>query len=183
MLVVNSALVLVDIQNDYFPGGRMELHQPLAAAEQAARVLAHFRTTGAPVVHVRHVATDADATFFLPDTPGAEIHPLVAPASGERLITKHSPNAFLGTDLKAQLNDLGVSTLVIVGMMTHMCIDSTTRTASDEGFDCVVVGDACATCAQRFADVDVDAPSVHAAFLAALAGTFATVVSATEFLA
>ncbi len=183
MLVVNRTLVIIDIQNDYFPGGRMELHESIAATEQAAQVLAYFRTADWPIVHVRHVATEADATFFLPDTAGAEIHPLVAPAPDERVITKHSPNAFLDTDLKAQLDKLGASELVIVGMMTHMCVDSTTRAASDAGLDCVVVGDACATRAQHFAGVDVDAPSVQAAFLSALSGTFATVTTTEKLIA
>jgi len=180
---VTTALLLVDLQNDYFPGGRMELHDADAAVQQAARLLAHFRSTGAPVVHVRHVAVESDATFFLPDTEGVEIHRLVVPGAGEALVTKHTPNSFLGTDLKERLATMGVTNLVIAGMMTHMCIDSTTRAASDEGFECVVVADACATREQSFAGVRVDAVNVHAAFLAALSGTFATVLPLSEVLA
>lgn|SRR5487761_2530705 len=182
MLDVTTALILVDIQNDYFPNGRMELHRTEAAAQNARLVLEHFRTFGRPIVHIRHVALDDDATFFLPETDGVEIHHLVAPLEGEDIVTKHTPNAFVGTDLAAKLASYDVDDVVIVGMMTHMCIDSTTRAASDLGFSCTVVADACATRAQTLGDVTVDAPAVHAAFLAALSGTFADVRTAVEIV-
>ena len=172
---MNTALLLIDIQNDYFPGGRMALAGPDAAAAQAAALLARFRATGRPVVHVRHVADDPDATFFLPDTDGALIHRSVEPAPGEAVVVKHHPNAFLDTTLDAHLGSLEVRSVVIVGMMTHMCVDSTTRAASERGLDCVVAADACATLDQTFGGVRVGADLVHAAFLAALDGTFATV--------
>lgn len=179
---MTTALLLIDIQNDYFAGGRMALHEPDHAARQAASVLAHFRATGRPVVHVRHVADRPGATFFLPDTDGALIHRSVAPAPGEVVVEKHRPNSFLGTDLAAQLESIGATSLVIVGMMTHMCVDSTTRAASDHGFDCVVVADACATRDQTFNGLRVEAASVHAAFLAALDGSFAAVQSTAQVL-
>jgi nicotinamidase-related amidase len=179
---MTTALLLVDIQNDYFPGGRMQLHNSDAAAKQAQRLLAHFRSTNQPVVHVRHVATEPDATFFLPDTEGVEFQTLVAPEPGETVITKHTPNSFHETRLRQHLDAIGVHCLVIAGMMTHMCIDSTTRAASDEGFDCVVVADACATRSQTFGGLTVEAESVHAAFLAALSGTFASVQPLAEVI-
>ena len=171
-----TALVLVDMQNDYFPGGRMELHGADLAVGNAANLLTHFRHHDWPVVHVQHVATEPDATFFLPATPGVEIHRLVAPVTGEPVVVKHHPNAFLDTDLYDHLA-VGDGSLVIVGMMTHMCVDSTTRAASDAGFTCTVLSDACATRHQTFEGTEIPAPQVHAAFLAALSGTFATVSS------
>lgn len=180
MLVVTTALVLVDIQQDYFPGGRMELHQSEAAAVTAGRLLRRFRSAGLPVVHVRHVSEESNAGFFLPDTTGIEFHPEVRPEPGELVITKHTPNSFVRTGLGGHLASIDVRTLVIAGMMTHMCVDSTTRAASDEGFECVVVSDACATCDQSFAGTTVGATLVHAAFLAALDGTFATVSTLDE---
>jgi len=175
MLVVTQALLLVDIQRDYFPGGRMELHRSEAAAVQAGLLLGRFRSAGLPVVHVRHVSEESDAGFFLPDTTGIEFHDAVRPSPGEVVITKHTPNSFVRTDLSEHLFSMGVETLVIAGMMTHMCIDSTTRAASDAGFECVVVSDACATCDQVFEGTSIGATAVHMAFLAALDGTFATV--------
>ena len=180
---MTTALLLIDIQNDYFPGGCMALVGPDAAAERAAALLARCREHAIPVVHVRHVSDRPGATFFLPDTDGALIHPSVEPAPGETVIEKHRPNAFLDTTLDGHLETLGVTRVVIAGMMTHMCVDSTTRAASERGFDCVVVADACATRDQVFAGVHVAADQVHAAFLAALDGTFATVSSSNDVLA
>jgi len=179
---MTTALLIIDIQNDYFPGGRMELHGADAAGLQASRLLAHFRSSGQPTIHVRHIANDPAATFFLPDTVGAEIHPLVKPEQGEMVITKHTPNSFHETDLKAHLDAHGIDRLVIAGMMTHMCVDSSVRAASDAGFECVVVADACATREQTYAATTVAAESVQAAFLAALSGTFATVRSLSEVI-
>ncbi len=179
---MTTALLLIDIQNDYFAGGRMVLSGPDAAARQAATLLAHFRSTARPVVHVRHVALRPGATFFLPDTEGAAIHSLVEPLAGETVIEKHQPNSFLETGLEAHLGSIGATSLVIAGMMTHMCVDSTTRAASERGLDCVVVSDACATKDLTIAGVSVEAGSVHAAFLAALDGSFATVQSTADTL-
>ncbi len=179
---MTTALLLIDIQNDYFPGGRMELVGPDAAAARAATLLARFRATGRPVVHVQHVADRPGATFFLPDTDGALIHRSVEPAPGEIVVVKHRPNSFLDTALDAHLESLGVTAVVIAGMMTHMCVDSTTRAASERGLDCVVAADACATKDQTFDGVRVSADHVHAAFLAALQGSFATVESSATVL-
>lgn len=90
------ALLLVDIQNDYFPGGAMELVGPVEAAENARRLLDAFRQQKRRVIHIQHIATRPNATFFLPGTPGAEIHPLVAPLQDEVVLQKHYPNSFRG---------------------------------------------------------------------------------------
>lgn len=180
---MTPALLLVDIQNDYFPGGAMELAGSPEAAVQAANLLRTFRSRDLPAVHVQHVSTRPGATFFLPDTPGCEIHGSVAPAPGETVFRKGYPNAFRETGLLAHLRELGVSSLVIAGMMTHMCIDSTTRAAADLGFRCLLARDACATRALAFGGAVVAAEIVQAAFLAALDGPFATVSSAGEICA
>ena len=179
---MTTALLLIDIQNDYFPGGRMALTGPEAAADRAAALVARARAIGIPVVHVRHVSDRPGATFFLPDTEGALIHHAVEPAPGETVIEKHRPNAFVETTLADHLEAIGATEVVIAGMMTHMCVDSTTRAANERGLDCVVVADACATGDQTFNGVHVAADLVHAAFLAVLDGTFAAVVSSSDVL-
>jgi nicotinamidase-related amidase len=180
---MTQALLVIDIQNDYFPGGAMELVGSPEAALQAKRLLERFRAEGLPVIHIQHVATDADATFFLPNTHGAEIHESVTPTSDETLFTKHHPNSFLETPLLGHLRLHQISQLVIVGMMTHMCIDATTRAAADHGFDCFLVQDACATKALEFNGVRVSAEHVQAAFLASIDGTFADVITTSAQLA
>jgi len=96
---MNAALLIIDIQNDYFPGGRMELVGSVAASLRARALLEAFRARGLPVIHVQHVSTRPGATFFLPDTDGVRIHENVRPAPGETVPTKHFPNAFRETAL------------------------------------------------------------------------------------
>lgn len=179
---MRTALLIVDVQNDYFPGGRNELAGPIPAAANVRKLLDAFRERKMPVIHVRHESTRRSATFFLPGTPGAQIHDSVKPLDGEIIVTKNFPNSFRNTELLPLLRDQGIEQLVVCGMMTHMCIDSTVRAAHDNGFNCIVAHDACATKDLLFSDIRVPAVQIHRAFLAALNGTFATVKSASEAL-
>ena len=172
-----SALLLIDIQNDYFPGGTMALAEPEAAGRTAAVLLARFRAAGRPVVHIRHEAAHPGATFFLPGTPGADIHACVAPLPGETVILKHWPNSFRDTGLGEALAACGVKRLAVAGMMTHMCVDATVRAAFDLGYAVTVAADACATRDLVYAGRAVAPADVQAAFLAALGAVYAEVVA------
>lgn len=172
---MTRALIIVDIQNDYFPGGALPLSGSVAAGEKASEVLSHFREAEQPIVHIQHVQLEPDASIFAKGTVGVEIHPLVQPRDGETHFVKHTPNSFVGTPLLQHLRDLNVNDLVVVGMMTHMCIDSTVRAAFDHGFSIDLVGQACATYEQTYNGFTLPAEMIHATFLAALDGTFATV--------
>ncbi len=166
-----TALLIIDIQDFYFPGGKVPLVEPEAAAENARRVLAAFRAEGNPVVHVRH---DFE--------PGGSIHASVAPIEGEKVFTKTEVSCFNGTQVLAHLKEVGVERLVIVGMQTHMCLEAATRAAHDLGFECVVIGDACATRNLKYGDRTVPAADVHTSTLATLDGTYAKVVDTEIFL-
>ncbi|WP_163868820.1 cysteine hydrolase family protein [Myxococcus eversor] len=179
----NAALLLIDIQNDYFPGGRFELDGTDAAATQARAALDFFRERDVPVIHVRHESPQPGAPFFLPGTPGAQIHSRVEPRPGEAVVLKHFPNSFRETDLQERLRALGVKHLVVTGMMTLMCVDATVRAAADQGYTVTVLPDACAARALEFNGQKVSAPDVHAAFLAALGMGYARLVPTAEFLA
>lgn len=174
---MKRALLLVDIQNDYFTGGAMQLAGMEAAAGKASSLLQVFRERSEPVFHVQHVSKRPGATFFLPGTSGVEIHPAVEPLPAEPVITKVFPNSFRGTNLDDLLKKQEVGHLVICGAMSHMCIDATTRAAFDLGFKCTVVEDACATRNLAFKGETVPAWAVHGAFMAALQGIYAEVVS------
>lgn len=180
---MTQALLLIDLQNDYFPGGTLPLVGSDAAVGQAARALARFRQELRPVIHVQHLSLRPGATFFLPDTPGAAIHPRVTPQVGETVVRKHFPNAFRETTLASVLAEQGVSELVIAGAMSHMCVDATVRAAADAGFKVTVLADACATRDLVFRDRTVAAADVHAAFMAALAGLYARVLDTEGWLA
>jgi nicotinamidase-related amidase len=178
---MNTALLLIDLQNDYFPGGTMELVGADQAVAQAARLLNSFRARSLPIFHVQHIAKRADATFFLPGTRGADIHQAVKPMGSEPTMVKHFPNCFRETTLLEALRAADVSQLVVGGMMTHMCVDTTVRAASDLGFSCRLAADACATRDLVLDDQRVEARQVQLAYLAALHGSFAS-VQTTEVL-
>lgn len=180
---MTRALLIIDIQNDYFPGGAYPLVGADAAAESAARALAAFRASGDPVLHVQHVWDAPDALFMRPGTPGVEIHAAVRPRDGEAVLQKSEPNAFLGTDLAARLAALAPDELAVAGMMTSMCVDSTVRATAERGLSVRVLHDACAAPDLEFGGVRVPGDAVHAAFVAALADGFAAVSSVDEYLA
>ncbi|MBU1612260.1 MAG: cysteine hydrolase [Proteobacteria bacterium] len=178
-----TALMIIDLQNDYFPGGSFPLPGAAPAGAKAAQLLAAFRQQGRPVVHVQHESLAPGSTFFLPDTEGVAIHASVRPQGDETVIIKQRPNSFLGTGLEALLRERGIKSLVVCGMMTNMCVDAGVRAASDMGFACQLVHDACAAADLSFGGVDVPAAKVHAAFVAALGFGYAQVVSCEEYLA
>jgi len=179
---MTRALVVVDIQNDYFPGGANPLDGPEAAAGKARSLLDAFRASGEPIVHVKHIWDAPDALYLRPGTPGGEINDAVRPDPGEAVVEKAFPNAFLETPLDRRLKDAGVDQLLVCGMMTSMCVDATVRAAVDLGYDVAVAHDACATMALEFGDRRVAAADVHAAFLAALADGYASVGPAADLV-
>ncbi len=179
---MQTALLLIDLQNDYFENGAMPLFRAEDAVQQAARVLKSFRAKHEQVVHIQHIATRSTATFFLPDTVGAEMHLSVKPEHNEAVIVKHYPNSFRETELLETLQQKGITHLVVCGMMTHMCVDATVRAAKDLGFEITLIGDACATRNQEWNNEEVPAAMVHTSFLSALSYFYANVVTANNFL-
>jgi nicotinamidase-related amidase len=179
---MSTALILIDIQKDYFPGGRKELVGGIEAAGAATRLLTEFRRASWPVYHIQHISTQSGATFFVPGTAGVEIHPSVTPLPSETVITKHYPNSFRETDLLEQFKTNGIDQLLICGMMTSMCVDATVRAAFDLGFACTVAQDACATLDLSFNGDTISARQVHGAFLAALGAVYAKVRSTDDIL-
>jgi nicotinamidase-related amidase len=178
---MKTGLILVDIQNDYFPGGNMELVGISAAGQKAGELLSFFRDNSWPTFHIQHLSVRPGATFFLPDTVGAEIHDYIKPYAEERVIQKHYPNSFRETSLLEELKQQEVSKVVICGAMSHMCIDATTRAAFDFGFECTVIQDACATRDLEFGGQQIAAGLVHGSFMAALGSAYARVIAASEF--
>lgn len=178
---MQQALLLIDIQNDYFADGLMPLVNPEAALKNTAKILADFRNEGLAVIHVQHINAHPEATFFLPDTEGVKIHPELEPLPNEPVVTKHAPNGFFETTLLDLLCQNDISELVVCGMMSHMCIDTTVRAAKDYGFKVTLLFDACATKDLFFENQIVPAETVHRTFMAALNGMFAEVIHTTDF--
>jgi nicotinamidase-related amidase len=165
---MKTALLVIDIQKDYFPGGKFPLVNPLAAAKNAYMLLQCFREHGGHHVHIQHISLKPDATFFIKGDSGSDIHDSAAHFEGEPIVYKHEPNSFLNTNLLEMLKGWGIERVVITGMMSHMCVDATARAASDFGFKVIVAEDACATRDLKFGDSVVPADHVHMAFMSAL---------------
>jgi nicotinamidase-related amidase len=179
---MNNCLISIDLQNDYFPGGAMELVGIEEAATNARILLDEFRKTKSSIIHIQHISARPGATFFLPETRGAEIHHMITPIGDEPVVIKNFPNSFRNTSLLEMLKKEKSDNIVICGAMSHMCIDATTRAAFDLGFNCIVVEDACATKDLIFKSKIIKASDVHASFMAALSAPFAKVISTGEIL-
>lgn len=179
---MKEALVLVDIQNDYFEGGRYTLFQSDLAGNKANEVLQYFRSSSKPVIFIQHISTKPNAKFFLPDTSGCEIHACVKPKDNDKIIVKHFPNSFHETELHKVLQELGVEHIVVCGMMSHMCIDTTVRAAKDLNYSVTIIEDACTTRNLEWKEEVIPALTVHRSFMSALDGTFGEVITAKEYL-
>lgn len=179
MIMENTALIIIDIQNIYFTKGPYLLDQPEKALKQAKKVLDEFRIKKLPVIHVKH-------EFHLKDYDESNeylnrIHEILTPTKDEKIVTKKCPNAFLGTDLLEYLQQLEIKQLVIVGMMSHMCVDTTVRACQDYGYQVTVLEDACTTMSLSWNGKEMNAATVHAAYMAGLKGAFAKVIKTDEF--
>jgi nicotinamidase-related amidase len=180
---MNKALVLIDIQNEYFPGGKLELARPDAAAARARAALDVARERGLEVIHVRHENPDPAAARFRSGTPGVEIHSSVAPLAGELVVVKNKVDSFAGTGLEARLREKGIGELAVCGMMTHMCVDAFLRAATARDYPCVLLSDATATRDLEWGGRKVAAADVKAAFYAAFAFFGARLVGAGDWAA
>ncbi|MDR2915148.1 MAG: cysteine hydrolase [Tannerella sp.] len=177
-----KALLIIDLQNDYFEGGTNTLVGSWEASLNAKALLNDFRSKSLPVVHIQHFSTRPGSTFFIPGTRGVEIHENVTPIDGEKVIAKNYPNGFRETNLLDYLQSNHINDLVICGMMTHMCVDATTRAAKDFGFSCTVIGNACATRNLEIQGETVVASEVQKSFLAALNYFYSTVMDTKDYL-
>lgn len=166
-----EALLLIDIQNIYFTPGPLLLYKPIQTAKNARVLLDKFRMEGKAVIHVKH-----DFKIL------AEIHKIVKPLPNEKIICKKNPNSFLNTDLQKYLTVQGIEKLIVVGMMSHMCIDTTVRACQDYGYEVVVIEDGCTTQCLKYNGRKIDAETVHNAFMASIDGMFAKVMKLEEFI-
>ncbi|SOU86786.1 cysteine hydrolase family protein [Tenacibaculum dicentrarchi] len=182
MKEMKTALILIDIQNDYFKGGKMELHNPEKAGDNAKKILEYSRKKNKTIVHIKHISSRPNSTFFIPKTFGVKINERVKPLDNEKVIIKHYPNSFVETELLTYLKSQKIEKVIICGMMTHMCVDATTRASKDHGFECIVIGDACATKNLQINNEIVNANNVQKSFLGALNYYYSSVITTKEFL-
>lgn len=177
-----QALIIIDLQNEYLPTGQLPLSGIEQAVDNAVQVLNAARAKEIPVFHIRHEFLDPEIPFFQPGTAAVEIQAAVAPLPGEPVIVKNHVNAFRQTELKQLLDEQGIEEVLIVGAMSHMCVDAAVRAAADFGYGVTVLHDACATLDLEFEGVKAAAAQVQAAMMAAFEFGYARVLSTQDYL-
>ncbi|KAG1472293.1 hypothetical protein G6F56_001629 [Rhizopus delemar] len=180
-----EALIVVDVQNDYFPDGKFPTCSPIETAEACAQLIKKFREEEKEVVFVQHVPKEENGKvhpFFSPGTHGVEIHDSVKPLSTEKIITKYDMSGFVRTNLKEYLISKGVKKLIVVGMMIHNCVNATVYSGVDEGFDCIVVEEAVNTFDQPLNGKIIKAEQIKESFLAGIQFAYSKVYKLQEVL-
>ncbi|KAI9302398.1 Isochorismatase-like protein [Cunninghamella echinulata] len=180
-----EALIIVDVQNDYFPGGNFPTNEPIETAKACAQLIKKFRDEKKEVIFVQHIIKDElekTYPFFIKGSKGAEIHDLVKPLPTEKTITKHETSSFVRTQLKEYLLSKKIKKLVVVGMMIHNCVNATVYSGVDEGFSCIVVEEAVNTFDQKLGDKIINAKQIKESFLAGIQFAYANVYKLEEVL-
>ncbi len=177
-----AVLLIIDVQNDYFIGGKNPLSGAEKAVENVAGLLSHFRKQNLPRIFMQHVSKQPGAGFFAIGTQGVEIYPSIQPETDEKVIQKQVPNSFHETGLYDYIKSLNIGRIVICGMMTHMCVDATVRAAKDLGFEVLVITDACATKDLKYGKELIKADQVQMAFLSAFSSYYAQITDTMTFL-
>lgn len=172
---MKEALLIIDVQNDYFPGGANPQHWAPEAEEVIRKWIDDSREIGRPIIYMQHFNGPEDS-FFRPGTEGAEISPRIAPRPEDKVIVKYAPNSFLNTELDSYLKSLHVEKLIVCGMMTHMCVDTTVRSAMDYGYQVDLIANGCATKDLTIGDTTIPAETVQKTYLASLSGVFAKLI-------
>ncbi len=176
---MSKALIIVDVQNDYFPNGRYELSKPLQALENIKKLVRYFNDKNYSIFHIQHIAPKG-ATFFEEGTCGADIHNDLLPA--KNVIIKHAPNSFLDTNLDKELKDKGIKEIVICGMMTHICIDATAKAGDDLGYKVTVISDACDTRDLEWNGEKLPSHLVEKVFFASLSFKASVIKTTSDFI-
>ncbi|MDA8257073.1 MAG: cysteine hydrolase family protein [Betaproteobacteria bacterium] len=179
----STALILIDFQGEYFNPAKLPIPGGPAAARNAARLMDAAQRLGLKVIHVQHLAANPASPLFAPGSADADFVDPLRPRPGQEVVVKHLPSSFVGTGLDALLRASEVQTLLIAGLMTHMCVDSTARDAVSQGYKVIVAHDACASRdLPAFDGAIIPGDHVHRATLAALADRFADVMDTESLL-
>ena len=177
---MKKALLIIDVQNDYFPNGKCPLYKPEAALNTIKDLLKKFRKQNLPVIYIRHESLQG--TFFNPNTDGVQIHHDIKPLDTETVIVKHEPNSFYETNLHHKLIESEITELVVCGMMTHIYIDTTVRAAKDYGYQITLISDGCATKDLEWNGVTLPATLIQNVYMASLNKKFANVILSSEIV-
>ena len=183
-LPANATLILVDVQEGFDAAYWGERNNP-DAEQKIEKLLARWRESGRPVIHVRHDSVEPDSALR-PDSPGNAIKGEATPRSGEPVVGKHVNSAFIGTDLEARLKAASIDTVVLCGFTTNHCVSTTARMAGNLGFKTFVLSDSTVAFAMRAPGPGgrlIPADVMHEVGMAELNREFATILTTDELLA
>jgi len=176
---MKKALIIIDLQNDYFKDGNMELVDIDIVLNNTNKLIKYAREKEYKIYFIQHFSTKESATFFIPNTDGVKLHKDLD-IQNDIIIKKNYPNSFRDTVLHQELQKEQIKDLIICGAMTHMCIDTTVRAGFDLGYNITLIEDACATKDLKFKDYIIKSKDVHNSFISALGGVFCKVFSTKE---
>ena len=161
---MTKALLVIDLQNDYFPGGKFPLWNTAAVLSNIEQAIKAARTKGIAVIHIQHIANPkmGIAPFFNSGTDGVNIHPRVLAAAPDApVVVKEYADSFFGTKLEETLSGLGVDELLICGMMTQNCVTHTAISKSAEKYKVTVLTDCCTTVDEMLHNIALHALSTR----------------------
>ena len=177
-----TAVIVIDFQNEYFPGGRMVIPDGASALQNTRRLIKAADAKGIRVIHVQHVLP-AGAPLFAAGGKTVQFHPDMQPRAGETVVQKDNVSVFAGASaavMDKALKDAGIDTLIVTGLMTHACVSGATRdaAAAPRGYRVIVSSDATATRDLELATgATIDHKTLHAASLATLEDTYGDVMT------
>lgn len=178
---MKQALLVIDVQNEYF-SGMLPVSHPRGSLEKILHAMDEAHARGVPIAVIQHAAPQENASVFKKLSPAWELHPEVARRPYTKLVEKHLPGSFTGTDLELWLTAEGADTVVICGYMTHMCCDTTARQAVHRGFNSVFLSDATGTLDIANEAGSVTAEELHRAILVTQAMRFSRVLSTDQWI-
>jgi nicotinamidase-related amidase len=161
---VTKALLVIDVQNDYFPDGKFPLWNTDAVLENIERAMGKANAKNIPVVIIQHIANSkmGIAPFFNKGTEGAGIHPhILAAAPNAPVVVKEFADSFEKTTLEETLTKLGVTELLICGMMTQNCVTHTAISKAAEKYSVTVLPDCCTTVDEMIHNIALHAVSTR----------------------
>ena len=145
---MQKALLVVDLQNDYFPGGNFELWNSSTVLHNTLKAIDKAKLQGVAIVLVQHIANSANGTspFFNEGSIGVEIHPAIRDAAPEApIVIKRFADSFEATELEKELSKLGTTELLVCGMMTQNCVTHTAISRAAEKYKTSILTDCCTT--------------------------------------